>query len=324
MSTPLNTQAFDLQRAIINERSYFDPFYNATSQPLKQALAAGSVTWDTRLLIADLGDQPLILVTHQMVYHHIAQGETNGIPWLASFCLLCNSGTLFSSLVDGVPHQFWDGGFYNAMTLLTDTETKSLWNHMTGECLHGTLVGKHLTQLSTFRHTSVKQVLDTMPDAQIIVSRLDAEQQATADHYDAIRQQAQPQFSNNMLRTLGTDDLRLPRLDMGLGVVVGNTARYYPFMRVNAADNALIDTIEGQQLLVYVDPETNSLRALLTEATSLRWSREQLILDTGDYLADALLYTRTGTVMKQQHPTQWLVRWYGFALMFPGCEVYST
>ena len=76
---------FEPGRAILDDTWGFDPFPVATMEPLKDALEAGKVGEETAVLLLARGDTRLALLTEQMSYHHIAQGELEGEPWMVSF-----------------------------------------------------------------------------------------------------------------------------------------------------------------------------------------------------------------------------------------------
>lgn len=76
---------FDESRAFLNDTPMFDAFYPETYEPLSTARRDGRVRDDTGLLVLTRGETTLALVTTQMAYHHIAQGEMAGEPWMVSF-----------------------------------------------------------------------------------------------------------------------------------------------------------------------------------------------------------------------------------------------
>jgi len=76
---------FDESRARIGERPIFDAFYPEQYEPLADVRRSGRVNDDTALLVLRRGDTTLTLLTMQMSYHHVAQGELAGEPWMVSF-----------------------------------------------------------------------------------------------------------------------------------------------------------------------------------------------------------------------------------------------
>lgn len=60
--------------------------YRATeTERLRDVLEAGTVQADTPILVTETATGPLAFVTDQMSFHHIAQGEAAGQPWMVSF-----------------------------------------------------------------------------------------------------------------------------------------------------------------------------------------------------------------------------------------------
>ena len=76
---------FDITRARVGGGSRFEPFLVTETQTLRDALTAGLVEPDTRLLVMEHAAGRLALLTDQMVYHHVAQGDIAGEPWMVSF-----------------------------------------------------------------------------------------------------------------------------------------------------------------------------------------------------------------------------------------------
>ncbi len=76
---------FEPGRAILSDVWGFDPFPVTTTEPLEAALEDGRVGEDTAVLLLRRGNTRLALLTGQMSYHHIAQGELEGEPWMVSF-----------------------------------------------------------------------------------------------------------------------------------------------------------------------------------------------------------------------------------------------
>ena len=76
---------FQPGRAILSDVWGFDPFPVTTMEPLEDALEDGRVGEDTAVLLLRRGNTRLALLTRQMSYHHIAQGELEGEPWMVSF-----------------------------------------------------------------------------------------------------------------------------------------------------------------------------------------------------------------------------------------------
>ncbi len=77
--------SFDETRALLLDKPQFQPFYVNKTELLERALFTGDVTAETRLLVLLREESALGLNAAHMGYHHLAQGELSGQPWLVTF-----------------------------------------------------------------------------------------------------------------------------------------------------------------------------------------------------------------------------------------------
>lgn len=76
---------FDTRLAILSKKNLFKPFEVKKTEPLRDVVKRGEVTEEREILMMENDRGGLALLTDQMSYHHIAQGEVEGKPWLVSF-----------------------------------------------------------------------------------------------------------------------------------------------------------------------------------------------------------------------------------------------
>lgn len=76
---------FDVERAFVSEKQIFVPFHVEETQRLADAATAGKVTADMRLVILEREEGRLAFLVQQIAYHHVAQGEMKGHPYMVSF-----------------------------------------------------------------------------------------------------------------------------------------------------------------------------------------------------------------------------------------------
>ena len=76
---------FDTDRAIFWARPNFTPLRDPEWQSLLGARRTGAVSDETTVLTFDIRGKTLVLVSSQMTYHHVAQGEMEGEPWMVTF-----------------------------------------------------------------------------------------------------------------------------------------------------------------------------------------------------------------------------------------------
>ena len=78
-------EGFDTERALFWAEPNFIPLRNPEWNPLRDARRSRDVSDDTPVLKFEAGGETLVLVSSQMSYHHVAQGEMAGEPWMVTF-----------------------------------------------------------------------------------------------------------------------------------------------------------------------------------------------------------------------------------------------
>jgi hypothetical protein len=319
--------AFDIDRMLCFDPTDYTPLRAPRFLALAPLVSAGKLDPATPVLAMEFPDSaaPLVFSTQQMVYHHVAQGKTGACDWMMTYCVICNAGSCFSPIVDDRPLSFFAVGIYDAMTVLADVETHSYWHHITGECVYGALRGKRLQRLNLSPlHMTAQQAAERYPSALFAAPSLTpAQAQVAREDNDEFQNAADSEYFADLLARLNLPDTRLPPLDMGLGVWTPGRARYYPYTRLNAADNIVLDMLEGRPLMVYVDPDTSTPCAFYTNAERARWRGDTLVLSTGETVSGGVLRSPRGERLSMPTPEQLFHRWYSFALVFPNGEIYA-
>ncbi len=215
-------------------------------------------------------------------------------------------------------HHFVNAGLYNAIFVMQDTETKTLWNHITGEAMYGELTGRKLP-VSNLLQMNVKQALALDPNIAVAIS---------LRPYSGAPRKTDPEKANAALLsrfvgTLGAEDARRPRMDMGLGLWSGDIRRYYSMETIRQRGGALIDVINDRRVLIYIDPETFTPAALFVDSRGAKLQGNEIRLDNGAVLRSGVLLSRDGKRIPAERPQQLFTRWYGYALTFPETEVFG-
>ena len=248
--------------------------------------------------------------------------------------MVCNSGTSLVPTIDGEMHHFENVGLYDGLFVLQDVESKTLWNHITGEALYGPHVGRSLGPLGNMLQLSVERALSVDRSTQVAISgrqySVGGQSFGAAGTGPAGPDMVARYAPNNpdarllpaFTETLGAEDTRLERMTMGLGIVTADTGLFYP-MALIEEQGALVDEIDGRQILVFVDPTTFTPAALYVDATTATLEERDIRLDTGDVVRRGILYDADGVLVDADRPQQLFSRWYGFALTFPGLEIYG-
>jgi hypothetical protein len=209
-----------------------------------------------------------------------------------------------------------------------------------GESLYGSLFGRTLGPVSNLMQMNVKQALEMDPAIQVAISDrvyfAGGRQFGTASGFGPARGggagggevfRANPgdpnaKLSEMFIETLGKEDNRRPRMDMGLGIWTSSTRRYYPMERIRDRGEAFVDQLDGRKVLIYIDPETNTPAALFVETKSARVQGKDIRLNNGMVISGVLI-DHNGKRQSLDRPQQIFTRWYGFALTFPGSEIFG-
>jgi Protein of unknown function (DUF3179) len=301
----------------------FPPFNVAHYHDLTAALAKRKVGPQTRLMVFDVGQQTLALVLQQMAFHHVAQGQLDGHAWAAFFCVSCNMGTTLTPIVNGRIHRFRVTGIYNSMSMMSDYETGSVWEHVTGECIQGSLQGAQL-QTRPAQYLTAAQLVEPVPDARIALSR--ASLRSRLLNVLLLRRMLRPTgYMPGAFRLSMTKrDKRLPELELGMGIWMNGQARFYPMRTIKGQQNALVDTLNQQQIVVYIDPVSGAPAAHCSAAQVAGWDGETLVLDSGERIRNGYVLNAASEQHPLDRPNQQFTRWYGFSYMFPACEIFAV
>ena len=76
---------FDPDVALLWAQPNFIPLRNPEWQSLRAARRSGEVSDETTVVTFDVQGKTLALVSGQMAYHHVAQGQMDGEPWMVTF-----------------------------------------------------------------------------------------------------------------------------------------------------------------------------------------------------------------------------------------------
>jgi hypothetical protein len=191
--------------------------------------------------------------------------------------------------VNNQVYHFGTIGLTNGLSTLADRETRTHWDHITGEAIAGPLAGSQL-EVWSFHMTTVAAALAEYPDITISSSTYRSFQKSLA-------QRLYPHFIHGKVwlpsffyASMNTPvDTRLPRLTQGLGVVVGQKAKYYPMNRI--PPQGIHD--------IWFDRVMHVQRGVIDSVPRARWE------DT------------------KEEPIQLLSRWYGFSFTYPNCEIFG-
>jgi len=223
--------------------------------------------------------------------------------------------------IESVRYNFINSGLYDGLFVLQDKETETLWNHMTGEAVYGHHAGLRM-EVSNLLNMNVEQALALDADMEIAISdRRYNMIRSTATTYSPSNSDAK--LMEQFVVTLGEEDQRRPRMDMGLGIWTGSSQRYYPVETLRNRGNYLVDNVDGRDLLIFLEPLTSTPTAIYWESDKVELEGREFVLSDGYRIQNGQLKTDLGEQVNIEQPQQIFTRWYGFALTFPETEVFQ-
>lgn len=197
--------------------------------------------------------------------------------------------------------------------------------------LYGPAVGASIGPPGNVLHATVKQLMASAPEARIAISDrvyfAGGKRHGTVEGIALLgrrhhRPDTRSGLSDVFAATLGAEDARRPRMELGLGIWWEGGSRYYPRDLIRQQGDALIDRVNGRTLLVYIDPDTSIPAAMFVTSTRARMDGSRVRLDEGA-VRDGVLVDGRGRRVAIERPQQVFTRWYGFALTFPGTAIHT-
>lgn len=275
--------------------------------------------------------------TRYVWWHHVVNDRVGDMPFAITYCSVCNTGIRYDLKLEDKTLSLDFYGLYSAVVALYDRETETVWAQASGEGMLGPLAGKKLKSqplLDTTWGEWKKLHPDTLvmsgdtPFARFYRPK-DRPENRDYKSFPA------PFFAP----TLRRGDKRLPPFDKVLGVAVTGdgekvTRRAYPVAALKEAGAALNDTVDGQPIAVFFNPEVVSAFAVSRVLEGQTLTFEARKLDTG---GEGIFDKETGTrwslegrgesgplAGKQLTPVEsHLSQWYGWAAFYPETTIYG-
>ncbi len=76
---------FDTERVILWSHPNFEPLRDPEMKSLDEVRRSGEVEDNTTMVVFESAGRTISLISSQMAYHHVAQGEMAGEPWMVTF-----------------------------------------------------------------------------------------------------------------------------------------------------------------------------------------------------------------------------------------------
>jgi hypothetical protein len=184
-------------------------------------------------------------------YHHQVVDTVGGEPIMVTYCTVCRTGRVFSTLVNGVPEKFRLVGMDHFNAMFEDESTKSWWQQATGKAITGKLKGMQLIELAS-QQMSLASWLEKYPESLVM--------------------QADPKFTAVYAKMENYDKGKskgtLTRRDSSswkdkswvVGIVHQNVAKAYDWNEL-ISKKLISDSLSALPLIVVVQQDSSSFHA---------------------------------------------------------------
>ena len=183
-----------------------------------------------------------------LLFHELVNDQIADLPFLVSFCPLCNSGLIFDRRVDGEVYEFGVAGLLRQSDMVMyDRQTESLWQQISGEALAGELTGSHL-RLLTSPTVSFQTFRSAHPTGQV----LSRDTGFAAPYGESLY--VDHEFGRRDVMPVRLDQpLPVQPFERLLAVTIGGRSRAYPF-RYLRQWGVLEGRIKKERFVVFFEP----------------------------------------------------------------------
>lgn len=200
---------------------------------------------DSDLVIGiDLGETGIAVPIVYLDAYEVANLSYEANDYLLTWCPTVGSARIFEGKADGTVCKFDFGRALRDNNLLVvDRRTRSVWNQLSGEAIHGTLQGEKLTPLPTIQ-TTWGFWKNKYPDTKLLVN---------TDTTGAIFQASDKVLYRNWKpgdgRPIPNENHQLENL--GIGIELDNSSVYFPFQTLFEEDSPIPYEIENQIINIH-------------------------------------------------------------------------
>jgi hypothetical protein len=200
---------------------------------------------------------------NMMSVHEIANDTLAGVPILATFCPLCNSGIVFDRRLKYKGKDFLlefevSGMLRKSDMVMADKETETWWQQLVGKGIVGTLAGAELSVIPSLV-ISVGEFFNRFPNGKIL-SKKSGVPNAEANYGINYYQNYDDPDNKPYNRFFSPDDVdpRLPAMERIVDVRSAGEFKVYPFSAVEKS-GVINDEFNGKNVVLLYQPGTISV-----------------------------------------------------------------
>ncbi len=257
------------QRRPGGEASEIDLLTSKGLDNLKFANISDTEIDDSDLVIGiELGQTEIAVPLIYLDAYEVANFSYEANDYLLTWCPTVGSARIFEGKADGTKCKFDFGKALRDNNLLVvDQKTRSVWNQLSGEAIHGILQGEKLTPLPTIQ-TTWGYWKSRYPDTKLLVNT-----DTTGATFQASDKVLYRNWKPGDGRPVPNEIHQLDNL--GIGIELDNSSVYFSFQRLFEENSPILYEIDNQIITIHFD-----------EAGLTAWAEDK----EGKMIASSIVY----------------------------------
>jgi hypothetical protein len=305
-----------------------DMFLATDSPPMVSAHEATFLREDDEVFGVVVSGQARAYPVRALCYHHVINDHIEDTPVVVMYCVICSSGMSFDPVVNDQQLTFGFHGIWQGVAVVYDRQTRSVWLHLTGECIEGPFKGTTLKAIAG-RHVLWSEWKRDHPNTQVM-----GEEQRFKSRYFPTEsaRRGLDYFPRGFRSTIQTTSELLSPSALCYGIKTPAAAKAYPFDALaHLEDGLLNDRVGDVPVVVVFEKGTRSAvghgRTLDGKLLEFERTPEGLLRDkkTGSVF-DRDGYGVSGPLKGDRLPSVVGVQaeWYGWFASYPDTSVYGV
>jgi hypothetical protein len=193
-----------------------------------------------------------------LMWHEIVNDVVGDVPVSITYCPLCNAAIVFGRQLHFEGNEYLldfgtTGMLRKSDLVMWDRQTETWWQQLTGEALVGGLTGATLTMIPSVL-ISYAEFFESYPDGKVLSRKTGHKREYGRNPYIGYDN---PSNTKPSLFTDEVDD-RLPAMERGINISVGNKHRVYP-LSVIQKEKVINDEPFGKPVVVFHQSGTVSV-----------------------------------------------------------------
>lgn len=240
--------------------------------------------------------------------------------------MVCSSGVGFNPVVNGQRFNLELFGLYNAVMVMNDRETGSIWSHLGGEAVDGPMKGSQL-EIIPLAQVTWERWLELHPDTLVLSN------DTPFKGWYSDTGIGSPGLGPDFIASIVNWDDRLPHNELVLGVTAEGAFRAYPLLVIIDSGGIINDTLADKPVVIFMDASSVFSIAFSREVNGQVLQFEN-VGDEGLKIVDK----KTGSTWNLEGQavtgplegetlsfvTSFITEWYGWSAYHPQTDIYGV